>query len=92
MDGRWFFQVALITMEFISLLITSFKMSTSCDAYAFGISLGVLSTSYIVKSSSQDLGTLCLLLFLKAILLYSSSCYCSILSDGTNSSKVDSIS
>jgi hypothetical protein len=51
----------------------------SGDANASRMDLGVSSMRYTVKSSPKDFGILCLLLFLRDVSLFSSSCGCRIL-------------
>ena len=54
--------VPLDRIESISLWIVSFQSSTSGDACASAIVVGVSSIRYTVKSSPKDFATLCLLL------------------------------
>jgi hypothetical protein len=44
---------------------------------------------YTLKSSPKDIGILCILPFLKAIFLFSSSCGCSIITVGKDASEGD---
>jgi hypothetical protein len=68
--------VVVVIVESISLWIASFNYSTSGDAYASAMVVGVSSMRYIVKSSPKDFATLCLLLLLGATPLSSYSFPC----------------